>query len=677
VKLPVAKKASEFIAFQGGLDVVSPMAVVPPGFAKAAVNVEEDINGGYATIKGYERFDGRPSPSDADYYVLSASAKGTVAVGDTITGASSGATAVVIAITDDAFIVTKPTGTWGSENTTAGGATVTSILVGGFTGATDAQYKNLAADVYRDDIAAVPGEGVVLGVWYYKGVVYAFRNKAGASAGVGMYKSSGSGWQAVSLGYEIGFSNANASVSEGDTLIKGGVTATINRVVVESGTLVSGVNTGRLIISAPSGGNFSAGAATSAGGGSLTLSGAQSEITIPNKNGRFEFVNANFAGAAGTQRIYGADGVNQAFEFDGTVFVPINVGPGIYPQHLAAHQNHLFVSYLSSVLHSGIGDPYNWTTTAGAGEIALSDEVTGMIPQPGSETTGAMALYCRNRTTILYGTDASNWNNINYNDDSGAIPYSMQRMGDTFVLDDRGVATLRTAQEFGNFAQSTISKRVKSWITAKRSLLTDSHVARDKGQYRLFFSDGAAAYWTVDKDRASMMPMQFAHNVLCSVSAETYGGGDEVIYFGSDDGMVYQMEKGTSFDGEAIDWYMELVFNHSKLYRALKKYRRMTFELSGEGYCVFYSTYSLSYGASDTAQPGETVNTISMLSASWDDGSTWDQFFWDGVNLTPMSMELSGDGENISIRIAGSSDYFSRTKFSGVFLEYSPLRMLR
>ena len=54
----------------------------------------------------------------------------------------------------------------------------------------------------------------------------------------------------------------SSAFNDGDTLTQGGVTATIRRVVVETGTLVSGVNTGRLIITAPGGGNFAAGAAT-------------------------------------------------------------------------------------------------------------------------------------------------------------------------------------------------------------------------------------------------------------------------------------------------------------------------------------------------------------------------------------------------------------------------------
>lgn len=678
IVMPQTKKTSEFIPFKGGLDVVSPPVEIPPGFVRRAKNYEEDINGGYRSIMGYERFSGKPSPSTATFSVLYYSVRGTVAIGDTITGATSSATGKVIVITSTAFILTKVTGTWTDENTTAGGATVSGpALINALPGAYGAEYRSLAAAQYRSDIAAVPGSGSILGVYYFKGVVYAFRNEAAPATGVAMYKSSGSGWQAIALGYEVAFSNANTSVNDGDTLTQGGVTATINRVVVETGTLLSGVNTGRLIISAPSGGNFAAGAATSTSGGVVTLSGAEAAITIPNQNGRFEFITTNFYGQLVSQRMYGCDGVNYGFEYDGSVFVPIHTGTTVdWPTHVTAHQNHLFFSFGSSAIHSAIGDPYNWTTTAGGSEIAIGDIVTGFSQVTGSNASPALAIYCRSSTHMLYGSDASTWEKVIFNDQAGAISYSLQKVGLNYVMDDRGITSLQTAQEFGNFIESTVSKQVNTLLITKRSQLTDSHIARDKQQYRLFFGDKTALFCTVSRKGLSIMPVTLAHKVTCSVSEETYGGGSEVIFFGSDDGYVYQMERGTSFDGQEIEAYIDLVFNHSKGYRVLKKYRRMTFEMVGSGYSEFRTSYELSYGYNESAQPEYTLNTVDMGAPKWDQ-MTWDQFVWDGRPLTDLSMATPGDGDNISLRIYSKSHYFNPVKFSGVFLEYSPLRMRR
>jgi hypothetical protein len=677
INLPPARHQSDFVVFAGGLDVTTPPATIPPGFVRRAQNFEEDILGGYASIKGYERFDGKTAPSTAQFAVLPYSAVGTVAVGDTITGDSSGATGVVIAITATEFILTKHTGTWESEATTAGGATVEGpAVINGASGKTGAQYTALAANVYRDDITAVPGAGNILGVVYYNSVVYAFRNEAAPGTGVGLYKSSSSGWTLVPLGIEVTFTAGTGTApAEGDSIVQGGVSGTLKRLVIESGTFAGADAAGRLIFATVTSGPFTAGAFTS---GISATCGTQADITIPNQSGRYEFAIANFSGSAGQQRIYGCDGANKGFEFDGTVFVPINTGLGALdkPTHVVEHQNHLFFSVAGGIQHSAIGDPYNWTTTAGAGEIALSDTVTGFMKQPGSDVTPALAVYSRNKTNIIYGSDASDWQRILFNDEAGAVPYSIQKIGQTYVMDDLGITSLSTSQNFGNFSAATISQRVKTWLQTRRYQVTDSHTARDKQQYRLFFADGTAAYWTINGRKASMMPMLFPNPVLCSWSCETTGGGNEVIFFGSSNGMVYQMERGTSFDGEAIEAYIELVFNHSRSYRALKKYRRLSFEMTGTGYAEFSSSYDLSYASEDVAQPDPAEHTSNLTSAIWDE-FTWDEFIWDGQPLTNLSMATPGNGENIAVRLLSLGDHFTPVKFSGVFIEYTPLRMLR
>ena len=153
----------ELIRLGGGLDQVTPTLTLPPGFARKAANFECNVNGGYTRIAGYERFDGRPSPSDALYNILTCSLTGTVSVGSTVVGQSSAATGKVIARSGNDVVVTRQTGTFLAGE----GITVSAVSVGTITdlagvsadGLTDAQYRNLAADEYRTSIQAVPGPG--------------------------------------------------------------------------------------------------------------------------------------------------------------------------------------------------------------------------------------------------------------------------------------------------------------------------------------------------------------------------------------------------------------------------------------------------------------------------------------------------------------------------------------
>lgn len=681
VAMPQVRR--EFINFDGGLDTETPPLRLKSGFCYEAQNFEPDINGGYSRIEGYERFDGQPKPSDAIYTTLEVTITGSVIVGDTVVGVTSAATGVVIALgAADAYLVlTKVTGIFNASETLNVSAspeatTTAAPVVGGApTPILDAQYFNLASDEYRTDIAIVPGSGNILGVWLHGNVVYAFRNNAGATAAV-MHKSTSAGWVAVALNNEILFTVGDGDIDEGDTLTQTGTTATILRVVITSGSLATSDAAGKLIIGAVTSGPYASGAATTTGAGTLTLTGAETALTLA-AGGRYEFVNANFGGGINTQRMYGCDGVNRAFEFDGTVYVPIDTGMTTdTPEHIHFHKNYLFLSFISSVQHSAIGDPYVWSAIFGAGELAMGDLVSGFMSQPGSELGGSLQITTKNKVSILYGSGTSDWNLVTYTEDLGAFEYTLQKMEKTLFLDDIGVTMMQTAQAFGNFASASISQRIKSFINAQRSLVVGSCLIRDKNQYRIFFSTGYVLIVTISNGKLrGMMPALFNDPATC-VSHGEMTDGSQAAFFGSSTGMVYQQEKGTSFDGDAIEAYIFIAFNFPGGQRMRNRFRHASFEVRGFGYTEFSFSYDIDYSTTLISQPGSVTKQVNLAALNWDT-FTWDAFIWDGVTLTPEEASLDGTGENISLKLATSGDYFFPIRFSGVTLTYTPRRLMR
>lgn len=669
----------DLIRLSGGLDQVTPTLSLPPGYARRAANFECSITGGYTRIAGYERYDGRPNPSDATYTVLTCNVTGTISVGNTVTGATSGATGRVIARSGSSVVITRQTSTFvAGENVTVSAVVqgaVTAVVGVVSDGLTDATYRALAADNYRADIQAVPGSGSILGVAYYNGVVYAWRNNAGGTA-MAIYKSSGSGWAAVTLPEEVAFSNANVNVTEGDTLTQGGVTATVRRVVVETGTLLSGTNTGRLIITGRSGGNFAAGAATSTGAGTLTLSGAQSQITLA-PNGRVETVVANFGGGTANYRLYGADGVNRGFEFDGAYYVPLRTGMTVdTPKHVAFHKQHLFFSFGASLQFSAIGDPYSWSPVLGAGELAMNGEITNLIALPGDQSSGALGVYTRNDTSVLYGTDSATFALSTFNTGTGAIAYTAQNLDQAYVLDDRGVMSLGTSLNFGNFTPASLTMNIRPYIQIRRNLASGSLVNREKGQYRLFFSDANALYMTILNGKLlGSMPVQFAHPVTCCVEGEQ-PDGTATSFFGSTNGFVYRLDAGTSFDGAVIPANFNLVFNSIRSPRILKRFRKASVEMTGDSYAEITFGYDLAYRSSALAQPADDTYENDLRSSYWDT-MTWDDFVWDGEDLKPTEIAVEGTAENMSIRISSVSSILQPFTVNSIIVHYTPRRGLR
>ena len=89
-QVPNVPISTSYFPLAGGLNLVTPALSIPPGMCIDAQNFMPEITGVYKRVGGYERFDGHASPSAADYYVFSITLTGTIAVGNTITGASSG-----------------------------------------------------------------------------------------------------------------------------------------------------------------------------------------------------------------------------------------------------------------------------------------------------------------------------------------------------------------------------------------------------------------------------------------------------------------------------------------------------------------------------------------------------------------------------------------------------------
>ena len=669
------------IQLQGGLDLVTPTLSLPPGVARDSVNFEVSITGGYSRIPGYERFDGRPNPSDAIYNLLTVVSASGLAVGNTITNLAGTVSGVIIAIESTTVVYTKAVGAFvQGDSLYVGGVLKTTIAALGGSispnNSTAAQYTYLAAQAYRQDITAVPGSGPVRGVFYLPttGEVFAWRNNAGGTA-MAIYRSTTSGWSLVNLGRQLSFHSGHLAIVDGNivTGLTSGATGTVTRVVLESGSWSAGDAAGRLIFASVTG-TFQAGEHIRISGVTYAdATAADTAITL-NPDGRVEAVTANFGVAT---RIYGADGVNYGFEFDGTVYVPIHTGMvDDTPDHVAVHKQHIFFSFGPSIQFSGISEPYQWTPVLGAGEIVLNDDVTSFLVQPGDQSTGAMAIYSDDNTYILYGSSSANFQLVSYNVGTGAKAYTTQNVNVSYAFDDRGVINMATTLNYGNFDSAALTLNLRPFIQQRRNIATASGVNREKGQYRVFFSDGYGLYVTLANGKyMGSMPVQFPNPVACMSEGEKPDGA-ETAFFGSTNGYVYRLDAGTSFDGAELPASMTLVFNAIGSPRLLKRFRKGSLEITGTGYAEFAFNYDLAYASTDIGQELASTYASNLLASFWD-SVYWDNFVWDGRTLAPSEVEVKGTAENIAVRIASVSAIYQPFTINSVILHYTPRRGLR
>ena len=665
----------DYFPLGGGLDLLTPAISMAPGKVISSQNYEPEIGGGYKRIKGHERFSGKALPSSKSYWLATVALTGTVAVGDTITGVTSAATGVVIAIESATVLVLAVvTGTFVAENIEVSASnvgTVSAVTSASSTSPTlHAEYNNLAADNWRTQIAVIAGSGAIRGVWYYGGSWYAFRDNAGGTAG-DMWKATTGGWTQVTFGSEIQFTGAVDEIFAGNTItgLTSGATALVVKPMLRSGTWIAS-GAGTLIISTITG-TWQSAEAIRVGGVTKATSASLATSITRAAGGTLEFCNANFTGSTATEKMYGADGVNKAFEFDGTNYIPIRTGMTTdTPTRVTAHRNYLFLSFLGSVQYSAIGAPYTWTAVLGAGEIATGEYVTGFQAQSGSSTSASLTILTEGRTFTLYGVPGgSDFQMVPSGDDIGAFARCAQSVGnDTMMLTNRGIQRLRTVQDFGNFSFSSVSELVQPLITSKRGLQLCSTSLKTRNQYRAFFSDNTAVTVGLTGDKLSgIMVLDYGVPVRCVCTAQTTDGS-EVTMFGSDDGYVYQDNSGTSLDGDPITAWIRMPFNNLKSPRVRKRYRAAVLELVTEGFSALNVTYDLGYGTLDVAQGIAALDQSTFDASGYWDQFVWDQFTWDPQSIGNPRISLDGIEKNISLMFYSSSDKHSPITLQGVTL---------
>ena len=306
----------------------------------------------------------------------------------------------------------------------------------------------------------------------------------------------------------------------------------------------------------------------------------------------------------------------------------------------------------------------------------MNAEITNLIPLPGDQSSGALGIYTRRDTSVLYGTSSSNFALSTFNTGPGGFAYTAKNMDSAYVLDDRGIMQLGTTLNFGNFLPASLTMNIRPFLDDRSNLATAATVSREKGQYRVFFSDKKALYMTILNGKLlGTMPIEFQHEVKNVVEGER-SDGTTAIFFGSTDGYVYELDRGTSFDGLNIDANFALVYNYTKSPRIRKRYRKASVEMTGEGYAEIGFGYDLGYRSDFISQPVPAPYTSDLRKAYWDE-FFWDQFVWDTNEVSPTEIEVTGTAENMGIFITSTSDQFPSFTVNNIILHYTPRRGIR
>jgi len=375
-------------------------------------------------------------------------------------------------------------------------------------------------------------------------------------------------------------------------------------------------------------------------------------------NGNFEFINHNFTGHSGSLKMFGCDGINKAFQFNGTTLSFLTTGmTSDTPSHIGVHKNHLFLSFTGgSVQHSGVGNPASWNLVTGAGEIGIGTEVTGFSSMKGD----SLAITGLNQISILYGASASDWNLKLFSPAIGAVARTNGQMdSDLYFFNGDDLSSLTATQAFGDFESASVSAVVKPFIDARKSNTVGATVNRDKNQYRLFFDDKSVLVGTIiNRQVVGFTTWRLEHTP--SFITEKY--------MGCTDGSVMYMDNGVSFNGIAIQSYLRLPFTSFNTPHRKKRFRKATLELEAGSLATLDYLADYDYGSGGSSSGAQA--TVYGGGGFWD-VANWNNFVWSSAVVASAEAYLNGSGMNISLLIVHSSATDPAFTLQGVQLNYS------
>lgn len=360
-----------------------------------------------------------------------------------------------------------------------------------------------------------------------------------------------------------------------------------------------------------------------------TLSFVAGTLALDRETTRYQWQVGNFFASSDTLAIYGVTGAGRGFWATkygyGNIFSGLDVTID-KPKYVALHVNKLALGYeRGSVLLSVVGEPHNFNGVDGAIEVAIGDNITGLIEMPG-ETLTVFGKRSIRKITGYTGTDTT-LGTISAN--SGCLDYTAVLLGqDAIYTGVHGVTTLQQTANYGDFLGQRLTDKISNWLRPKliqgfRALEQGGAVCaypvRYKNQYRLVLSSGLIVVVTMTSEGPKISIANHGLtgqvNIPYAWSSEISSSGKERIHVVWNtrprSNQCIELESGWGFNGKTFKHYFDMTHwfnNQGGMMGGIEKVR-----LYGQGYGVATLNVKSAGVEKDFNQPyHSTIQDISM-----------------------------------------------------------------
>jgi len=527
------------VEFRGGLITnLSPLqqGVNAPGSARILRNFEPSIEGGYRRIEGYDKYDSNLIPPYGAPVVHGSSQTGTtLVIGNIHTTPEDGDTLTISGVTGTYTIASAGVTFDGTNNR----ATLT------LTTSLDSSPANAASVTFTSTTSNYLALGVA-----------SWEDQAIVAKNDDVFSTTGSGYTHINVP-NYGTVLVDGGSQTGTSLIVDGLTS-----APQAGDVfkIAGVD---LVYTVTADATVTSGSATLTIDPALDSSPADDAALTFLSTSREGAVKTRFAkyNLTGTEKVAIVDGTNAPALYDGSTFTVLNSAPTdvIGATHVVEFKKALFFGKGTTLTFTSPYADDSFSVANGSGTIDVGGVITGLFV-----FRQQLIIFTERHIQQLLGNTVADFNLQPITEDIGCIEGdTIQEIGgDIIFLGPDGLRLLSATERIGDFGLAAISKPIQknmtNFIAANTSYT--STIIREKSQYRLLGYNN-----NIKQENAQgIIATQFAEQggsgtgfaetrgIRAYVADSNYNATTEVVFFANDDGYLYQMESGNSFDGSNI-----------------------------------------------------------------------------------------------------------------------------
>ena len=314
----------------------------------------------------------------------------------------------------------------------------------------------------------------------------------------------------------------------------------------------------------------------------------------------------------GTEKVAIVDGVNVPALYNGSQFTALNDAPTdvAAAEFVVNFKSHLVFGKSNVLTFTAPFTDTDFTAANGSGTISVGSSITGLIV-----FRQQLIIFTETSIFQLTGNTLADFQLQPVTTDIGCVDKdTIQEVGgDIMFLGPDGLRLLSGTERIGDFGlgvvSKTIQKEVTDFITANTSFT--SVVIRNKSQYRILgFNNNigqANAQGILGTQMAGQggegMSWADLRGIRAYVADSRFYQNAETIVFANDDGYLYQMEEGNSFDGSNIQTTFATPYMPINDPRIRKTFYKMFLYTDPQGSVSFDVSLKLDFDQKNSVQP--------------------------------------------------------------------------